>query len=93
MRGEGVRLGSLCSCSLTVGLVLGGGGPSLNGWVGGCQFVCHWCLAHKQRLYLDHSNDTAHFIHQTCSRGTSQLHGHVPFYLTMDFLSKYNMLI
>lgn len=36
MRGEGVGLGSLCSCSLTVGLVVGGGGPSLNGWVSVC---------------------------------------------------------
>lgn len=34
MRGEGVRLGSLCCGSLAVGLVVGGGGPSLNGWVG-----------------------------------------------------------
>lgn len=34
MRGEGVRLGSLRSGSLTVGLVVGGGGSSLNEWVG-----------------------------------------------------------
>lgn len=60
----------------------------MSGWVSVCLLSLVFSSQAERRLYLDHSHDTAHFKHQTSSRGKSQLQGHVILYLTMDFSLK-----